>query len=209
MAALMMISGSLLLAHPKESDNMIQEKIYNKPNKLDSATFGGGCFWCTEAVFQQVKGVYEVISGYAGGRIANPTYREVTSGRTGHAEVVQLLFNPAEVSYLDLLEIFFKTHDPTTLNRQGADIGTQYRSVILYHNEEQRKQAEQVKQDLNQEEIWKDPIVTEIAPMEAFYRAEDYHQDYFAKNPDQAYCQYVIRPKLEKLEKLFKDYTVK
>lgn len=172
---------------------------------LETATFGGGCFWCTEAVFQRVKGVHSVVSGYSGGKITNPTYREVTNGLTGHAEVVQLRFDPEEVSYLQLLEIFFKTHDPTTLNRQGADVGTQYRSVIFYHNQQQKELAQKAKQALDKEKIWNDPIVTEINEFKAFYKAEDYHQNYFANNPNQGYCQFVIVPKLNKLEKLFQD----
>lgn len=208
MAALALISCSA----PSEGKNNIQHMTQTQqpiPTGLDTATFGGGCFWCTEAVFQRVKGVYQVTSGYSGGGIANPTYREVTSGLTGHAEVVQVQFDPDEISYLKLLEIFFKTHDPTTLNRQGADVGTQYRSVIFFHNEKQLQQATRVKDDLDTAGIWDDPIVTEIAPIEAFYEAEEYHQDYFAKNPNQGYCQFVIVPKLNKLEKLFDDYLQK
>lgn len=172
---------------------------------LETATFGGGCFWCTEAIFQEVNGVFSVVSGYSGGNVRNPSYREVTSGSTGHAEVIQIKFDPEVVSYLQLLEIFFKTHDPTTLNRQGADVGTQYRSVIFYHNSQQKEMAGKVKEALDKEKIWKDPIVTEISEFSAFYKAEDYHQNYFENNPNQAYCQFVIVPKLEKLEKLFKD----
>lgn len=172
---------------------------------LETATFGSGCFWCTEAVFQRVKGVHSVASGYSGGKISNPTYREVTSGMTGHAEVIQIRFKPEEVSYLQLLEIFFKTHDPTTLNRQGADVGTQYRSVVFYHTQQQKELAEKAKEALDQEKIWNDPIVTEITEFKAFYKAEDYHQNYFANNPNQAYCQFVIVPKLNKMEKLFQD----
>lgn len=178
------------------------------PTGLSTVTLGGGCFWCTEAVFKRVKGVYNVTSGYSGGGISNPTYREVTSGLTGHAEVIQIQYNPEEVNFIDLLEIFFKTHDPTTLNRQGADVGTQYRSVIFYNNDDQKQQAEKVKQDLDNANIWDNPMVTEIAPLEAFYKAEEYHQDYFAKNPNQGYCQFVITPKLNKLEALFKEYLV-
>jgi len=176
---------------------------------LETITIGGGCFWCTEAVFDQVNGVESVTSGYAGGGIANPTYREVTSGLTGHAEVVQIEYNPETLSLEQLLEVFFKTHNPTTLNRQGADVGTQYRSVIFYSNEQQRETAENVKRLLNEQEIWDDPIVTEISPLKAFYKAEDYHQDYYAKNPSQGYCQFVIVPKLEKFKKLFSDLEKK
>lgn len=169
------------------------------------ATFGSGCFWCSEAIFEEVKGVKDVVSGYAGGKISNPTYREVCSGRTGHAEVIQITYNPEEISYLELLEIFFKTHDPTTLNRQGADIGTQYRSVIFYHNEQQKKEAEEIKQELNASGAWDDEIVTEISPMNEFYKAEDYHQDYYNKNPYEGYCQFVIGPKMNKFRKVFED----
>lgn len=176
---------------------------------LETITIGGGCFWCTEAVFDQVNGVESVTSGYAGGGIANPTYREVTSGLTGHAEVVQIEYNPETLSLEQLLEVFFKTHNPTTLNRQGADVGTQYRSVIFYSNEQQRETAENVKRLLSEQEIWDDPIVTEISALKAFYKAENYHQDYYAKNPSQGYCQFVIVPKLEKFKKLFSDLEKK
>ncbi|MCU0420869.1 MAG: peptide-methionine (S)-S-oxide reductase MsrA [Cyclobacteriaceae bacterium] len=170
---------------------------------LQLATFGGGCFWCTEAVFLDVKGVKSVVSGYAGGSVKNPTYREVCSGLTGHAEVVQITFDPALVSYTDLLEIFWNTHDPTTLNRQGADVGTQYRSVVFYHSPEQKTEAEQYKKQLEASKVFKNPVVTEISPIPVFYQAEAYHQNYFALNPEQGYCQYVIRPKVEKFKKQF------
>lgn len=172
---------------------------------LQKATFGGGCFWCTEAVFERVKGVHDVVSGYAGGHVENPTYRQVTTGDTGHAEVIQVTYDPNEVNYEDLLEIFFRTHNPTTLNRQGADVGPQYRSIILPSNEEQREIAASVKSELDNAGIWDDPIVTEIQPLDTFYVAEDYHQDYYENNSNQMYCQVVIVPKLEKFEKLFKD----
>lgn len=174
-------------------------------NKQETATFGGGCFWCTEAIFERVKGVQEVVSGYSGGAVANPDYKSVTSGRTGHAEVVQITYDPEVVSYLELLEIFFKTHDPTTLNRQGADVGTQYRSIILYHNQEQSDLARQVIQTLDTEKIWSDPIVTEVEAFEAFYNAEKYHQEYYENNPNQGYCRMVITPKVEKFEKIFRE----
>lgn len=174
-------------------------------NTREIITLGGGCFWCTEAVFDQVNGVESVTSGYAGGGIANPTYREVTSGLTSHAEVVQIIYNPKIVSLEQLLEVFFRTHNPTTLNRQGADVGTQYRSAIFYSNEQQRETAEKVKQLLNDQQVWDDPIVTEITALKAFYKAEEYHQNYYAKNPNQGYCQFVIVPKLEKFKKLFSD----
>lgn len=172
---------------------------------MEKATFGAGCFWCVEAVFQRIEGVEEVVSGFSGGHIKNPAYREVVSGRTGHAEVIQITFDPEVVSFDTLLEVFFKTHDPTTLNRQGNDVGTQYRSAIYYHNEQQRKAAEEIKAALEAEEIWKDPIVTEITPFEAFYPAEDYHNNYFNQNQDQPYCAYVIQPKIKKLHAVFAD----
>ena len=153
----------------------------------ETATLGAGCFWCVEAIFSKLKGVYNVESGYSGGKIANPTYREVSSGLTGHAEVVQITFNPNEISYAKILEVFFKTHNPTTLNRQGADVGTQYRSVVFYHSAEQEKVASEVKQLLDSKGIWNDRIVTEIVPFDKFYKAEEYHQDYFSNNKRQPY----------------------
>jgi len=175
-------------------------------NTHEVATLGGGCFWCVEAVFLRLKGVERVQSGYSGGTTPNPTYNDVTSGETGHAEVVQVHFNPQFISFSKLLEVFFKTHNPTTLNRQGADVGTQYRSVIFYHSEEQRLTATEIVAMLDKEAIWDDPIVTEILPFRSFYPAEDYHGNYFARNRNQPYCQLVIAPKIEKLEKLFKAY---
>jgi len=171
----------------------------------ETITLGAGCFWCTEAVFDQLKGIESITSGYSGGKIANPTYREVTSGLTGHAEVVQIEYNPKIVSLDQILEVFFRTHNPTTLNRQGADVGTQYRSVIFYHTDEQKKIAEEVKSRLNELQIWENEIVTEITAFEKFYKAEDYHQNYYEKNPAQGYCQFVIVPKLEKFNQLFQD----
>lgn len=173
--------------------------------KLKAATFGSGCFWCTEAIFERVKGVTSVISGYAGGTTINPTYEEVCTGKTGHAEVVQLLYDPSIITYDELLEIFWKTHDPTTLNRQGADVGTQYRSVIFYHDEEQREKAEMYKSELYKAGIWQNPIVTDIAPIANFFAAEKYHQNYYEMNPGQGYCTYVITPKLLKFEEVFKN----
>jgi peptide-methionine (S)-S-oxide reductase len=179
------------------------QKTKNMNNELQLATLGSGCFWCTEAFFLRIKGIESVVSGYSGGKVKNPTYREVCSGLTGHAEVVQVKFNPNEISYEEVLEIFWNTHDPTTLNRQGADEGTQYRSVVFYHNEEQKKIAEQYKLQLDKSGAFKNPIVTEITPFSIFYPAEDYHQNYYALNPNQGYCQYVIRPKVEKFNKQF------
>jgi peptide-methionine (S)-S-oxide reductase len=169
---------------------------------LTTATFGAGCFWCVEAIFQDVVGVQKVVSGYAGGNLKNPTYREVCSGMTGHAEVVQIHFDAATVSFESLVKIFFTTHDPTTLNRQGADAGTQYRSVIYYHDEEQRSIAEQLKQNFAPT-LWDDPIVTEISPVTTFYSAEGYHQNYYKDNPYQPYCTIVISPKVRKFRKDF------
>ncbi|WP_298818878.1 peptide-methionine (S)-S-oxide reductase MsrA [Chloroflexus sp.] len=167
------------------------------------ATLAGGCFWCLEAVYDQVIGVQDVVSGYIGGHVPNPTYRQVCDGNTGHAEAVQIRFDPAQISYRELLEIFFSIHDPTTLNRQGADIGTQYRSAIFYHSDEQRQIAEQLVRELTEQKVFRDPIVTEIVPATTFYPAEDYHQEYFARNPYQPYCQFVVAPKVAKFRKLF------
>jgi peptide-methionine (S)-S-oxide reductase len=163
------------------------------------ATFGAGCFWCVEAVFQRIEGVVAVVPGYSGGQTANPTYKDICTGETGHAEVAQVEFDPAKVSFEELLKVFWKSHDPTTLNRQGADVGTQYRSVIFYHDERQQALAEKSKQAADKSGAFANPIVTEISPLTAFYPAENYHQDYFDNNPNAPYCQYVIRPKLEKL----------
>jgi len=173
---------------------------------LEVATLGAGCFWCVEAVFSRLKGVQKVESGYSGGKISNPTYREVCSGLTDHAEVIQIIFDPNIISYAKVLEVFFKTHNPTSLNRQGADVGTQYRSAIFYHSAQQQQTAIEVKKMLDSEGIWSDKIVTEITPFKKFYPAEDYHQDYFQNNKRQPYCQMVIVPKMDKLEKAFKDY---
>lgn len=169
------------------------------------ATLGGGCFWCLDGIFRDLKGVEKVESGYAGGQAKNPSYRDVCSGTTGHAEVVQVTFDPAVVSFRDLLGVFFTIHDPTTLNQQGADVGTQYRSVILYHSDEQRRTAEQVISELTDAKLWDDPIVTQVVPFTAYYSAEDYHQDYFSQNPDQPYCRVVIAPKVSKFRKRYLD----
>ncbi|HRE68137.1 MAG TPA: peptide-methionine (S)-S-oxide reductase MsrA [Cyclobacteriaceae bacterium] len=172
-------------------------------NELETATLGSGCFWCTEAFFLQVKGVESVVSGYSGGKVKNPTYREVTTGLTGHAEVIQIKFDPTVITYADVLEIFWNTHDPTTLNKQGADEGPQYRSAVFYHTETQKKTAEEYKIQLDKSGVFKKPIVTEITAFKEFYPAEDYHQNYYALNPNQGYCQYVIRPKVEKFKKQY------
>jgi len=172
---------------------------------LDTATFGAGCFWCVEAIFQNLKGVQSVVSGYAGGSKKNPTYEEVCSGNTGHAEATQVTYDPGKITYAELLEVFWQVHDPTTPNRQGNDVGTQYRSVIFYHNEEQRKNSEHYRKELDSAGAFDAPIVTEIVPYTSFYRAEDYHQNYFNEHSDQPYCSLVIRPKLDKFKKAFKD----
>jgi methionine-S-sulfoxide reductase len=176
---------------------------------LEKATFGSGCFWCTEAVFQQLRGVKSVVSGYSGGSVENPTYEQVCSGRTGHAEVIQVTYDPKEISFDDLLKVFWQTHDPTTLNRQGHDVGTQYRSAIFYHDDEQRRVAEQYKKQLGASGVFRGPIVTEIEPLRTFYSAENYHQDYYHSNPRQQYCEFVIRPKIEKFNKEFKELLKK
>ncbi len=167
------------------------------------AVFGGGCFWCTEAVFDELRGVKSVVSGYAGGSTKNPSYEEVCGGRTGHAEVIKIEFDPDEIAFKDLLTVFFATHDPTTLNRQGNDVGTQYRSAIFYANEEQKREAEAFIKELNDSKSFGKPVVTTLEPLAEFYEAEDYHQKYYANNPYQPYCQYMIPPKLNKLHKQF------
>jgi peptide-methionine (S)-S-oxide reductase len=164
----------------------------------ETATLGGGCFWCLEAVYEQLKGVLEVESGYAGGTVVNPTYQQVCTGTTGHAEVVRISFNSQQITYKELLEVFFSIHDPTTLNRQGADVGTQYRSAIFYHNDEQKAIAGEVIQAIEAAGIWDDPIVTEVVPLGDYYRGEDYHQEYFRRNPGQGYCRVIIAPKVAK-----------
>ncbi|HKG15419.1 MAG TPA: peptide-methionine (S)-S-oxide reductase MsrA [Pyrinomonadaceae bacterium] len=169
------------------------------------ATLAGGCFWCLEAVYKELGGVKRVVSGYAGGHVESPTYREVCEGTSGHAEVVQVTFDPSVASYKELLEVFFTIHDPTTLNRQGGDVGTQYRSAVFYHSPEQRETAEQVIAEMSAARVWDSPIVTEVVPLDKFYPAEDYHQDYFEKNPSQPYCSAVIAPKVSKFRKLFLD----
>lgn len=174
-----------------------------KTNDLEVVTLGGGCFWCIEAVFSELKGVQSAISGYSGGKTENPTYEQVCSGRTGHAEVVQITFNPEIISFKDILEVFFTVHDPTTLNRQGNDAGTQYRSAIFYHSEEQKKIAEDLIQNLDKARKWKNKIVTELKPIDKFYVAEAYHQNYFKINPTQNYCKFVIEPKVSKFKKLY------
>jgi methionine-S-sulfoxide reductase len=181
----------------------------SNPANLETITLGSGCFWCTEAMFQNLRGVESAVSGYSGGKISNPTYEQVCTGNTGHAEVVQVTFDPAAISLADILRVFWRTHDPTTLNRQGHDIGTQYRSAVFYHSEQQREIAEQYKAQLDKSDAFGAPIVTEITKFEKFYPAENYHQKYFDLNPNQGYCQMVIRPKVEKFNKEFADLVEK
>lgn len=180
----------------------MEQSNINLGNK-EIATLAGGCFWCLEAVYLQLKGIEKVVSGYAGGKVANPTYNQVCGGRTGHAEVVQITFDPQIVSFEDLLKVFFTIHDPTTLNRQGYDVGTQYRSAIFYHNPAQKAAAEKVIAELNQAQLWDAPIVTEVSPLDIFYPAEDYHQRYFENNPNQPYCRAVVAPKVSKARKYY------
>jgi peptide-methionine (S)-S-oxide reductase len=189
---------------PKTEKNMENNTISNHLH-TDTATFGAGCFWCVEAIFQQVDGVISVESGYSGGAIKNPSYREVCSGSTGHAEVCRIIFDTTKVTFDELLEIFWQTHDPTTLNRQGADIGTQYRSVIFYHSEFQKQRAEYFKTKLNEEKVFSRPVITEISPLTNYFKAEDYHQNYYNQNTEQGYCTMVIQPKLEKFKKAFSE----
>ena len=194
-----------------QKDNSAKNKKDNKvmtsssSSVLDTATFGTGCFWCTEAVFQQLEGVEKVTSGYSGGTVPNPTYEEVCSKTTGHAECLNIMYDPKKISFDELLEIFWQVHDPTTLNRQGADVGTQYRSVVFYHNEEQRAKTAKYKTELDKSGAFANPIVTTLEPFKVFYPAEDYHQNYYNNNGEQGYCQFVIRPKVEKFEKVFKS----
>ena len=189
----------------KEDTKMTTENNSTIKSGLDTATFGTGCFWCTEAVFQQLEGVEKVTSGYSGGHVTNPTYEEVCSKTTGHAECLNIVYDSSKISFDELLEVFWQVHNPTTLNRQGADAGPQYRSVVFYHNEEQRAKTEKYKIELDKSGAWDDPIVTTLEPMTVFYPAEAYHQNYYNNNTSQGYCQFVIRPKLEKFEKVFKN----
>jgi peptide-methionine (S)-S-oxide reductase len=184
--------------------NMTTSLMNTSSEKIDTATFGTGCFWCTEAIFEQLNGVLKVTSGYAGGHVKNPTYKQVCDGETGHAECVQIHYEPNKISYDELLEVFWQVHDPTTLNRQGADVGTQYRSAIFYHTPEQKEKAERYKTELDKSGAFKNPIVTEITPASQFYAAENYHQEYYQNNKNaNPYCAVVIRPKLDKFQKVF------
>jgi len=205
---LTVLSALIFWGCENKSANAQSEKtkgIVMDTTKFEKATFGSGCFWCTEAIFEELKGVHSVVSGYAGGNVVNPTYEEVCTGTTGYAEVTQITYDPYTITYDELLEVFWKTHDPTTLNRQGNDVGPQYRSVIFYHNEEQKQLAEKYKSELDKSGAWDNPIVTEILPLTNYFPAENYHQDYYNNNPNQGYCAFVIAPKLEKFKKVFKD----
>lgn len=203
MKSFLMAACAVVLLLAGSSVTVQAQKTEKKSAKKEVATLAGGCFWCLEAVYLELKGVDKVASGYSGGKVANPTYKQVTTGTTGHAEVVQLTFDPQVITYKELLEVFFTIHDPTSLNQQGADIGTQYRSAIFYHSPEQQATAEKVIAELTAAQIWKNKIVTEVTKFEAFYKAEDYHQNYYALNPDQAYCRMVIEPKVIKFRKQF------
>jgi peptide-methionine (S)-S-oxide reductase len=191
--------------HSKTFQQMNSTTTHEATHTSQTATFGAGCYWCTEAQFQQLKGVEKVESGFSGGHVLNPTYKQVCNGTTGHAEVCNITYDPAVISFDELLAAFWTCHDPTTLNRQGNDIGTQYRSVIFYHNEEQKIKAEAYKKKLNEEKAWDKPVVTEIAAFDKFYKAEDYHQNYYNDNTTAPYCKYVVGPKVEKFKEIFKD----
>lgn len=205
MAALLLSHG-LIGCSARTQTNKLSAAIINMNEKVDTATFATGCFWCTEALFEELKGVLKVTSGYSNGHVVNPTYKQVCTGETGHAECVQVQYEPDKISYDDLLEVFFQVHDPTSLNRQGADEGTQYRSAIFYHNDEQKEKAAYYKRELDKSGSFPKPIVTEIAAAQTFYPAEDYHQEYYALNKNSnPYCSVVIRPKLEKFKKVFAD----
>lgn len=200
-ASISIISCTQLESSPRKGVNL--KSMTNQ--KTDTAILGAGCFWCVEAVFQQLDGVLKVTSGYSGGHVANPTYEQVCSKKTGHVEVCQIVYDPLKITFGQLLEVFWKTHDPTTPDQQGNDRGPQYRSVIFYQNEEQKRLSEEYKAELNKSGVWSKPVITSIEPLKNYYEAEDYHQNYFNANPDQLYCRYVIQPKLEKFEKVFKD----
>lgn len=212
-AALLSVLGIAITSQPVQSQSTRnqQSRVMTTiessavPVGMAKATFGTGCFWCTEAMFETLDGVQGAVSGYEGGAKPNPTYKEVCTGTTGHAECVEVTYDPAKITYTELLQAFFRSHDPTSLNRQGADVGTQYRSVIFYHSDEQKQLAKTVKDELNKSGAYDKPIVTEISPAGVFFEAEDYHQDYFAQNPDQGYCAFVIAPKLDKFRKVFKE----
>lgn len=205
-APLYLLSVLLFGCVEQKKHSSMSENIANGDVAFrDTATFGTGCFWCTEALFERLEGVTNVVSGYAGSKVPNPSYEEVTSGTTGAAEVCQITFDPNVISYQDLLKVFWEVHDPTTLNRQGNDVGPQYRSVIFFHDKEQEALAKEFKRRLNESGAWDKPVVTAIEPLSNFYAAENYHQDYYINNIRQPYCQYVIKPKMEKFERVFKD----
>lgn len=212
---LISLAGAIILMACTNPDKGTQKQSVDLKNNqksnvmetknLDTATFGGGCFWCVEAVYQQLNGVLSVASGYAGGQRANPTYEQVCSGATGHAEVVQIVYDTTKISFDELLQVFWTVHDPTTLNRQGADVGTQYRSVVFYHNDHQKETTQTYIEKLNAEHAFNNPVVTEVSPFTAFYKAEEYHQNYYNENQNQPYCSLVIQPKVEKFKKVFGD----
>lgn len=212
---LISLAGAILFmacTNPENGNQKKSEKLNNnqkskvmETKNLDTATFGGGCFWCVEAVYQQLDGVVSVASGYTGGQRANPTYEQVCSGATGHAEVIQIVYDTTKISFDELLQVFWTVHDPTTLNRQGADVGTQYRSVVFYHNENQKETTQSYIEKLNKEHAFENPVVTEVSPITTFYKAEDYHQNYYNDNQNQPYCSFVIQPKVEKFKKVFGD----
>ncbi len=204
-SALMLLAGVSCGQRPATNAKKTMATENKDQSGLQLATFGNGCFWCTEALFQRLDGVEKVVSGYSGGKVKNPTYREVCSGLTGHAEVIQITYDPKKISFDELLEVFWKTHDPTTLNRQGADEGTQYRSAVFYHTDEQKQLATEYRKKLDASGAFDNPIVTEITPFSEFYPAEDYHQNYFNLNGNAPYCSYVIQPKIEKFQKVFKS----
>jgi peptide-methionine (S)-S-oxide reductase len=212
---LISLAGAIILmscANPEKGTQKKSEDLNNnqkskvmETKNLDTATFGGGCFWCVEAVYQQLNGVVSVASGYSGGPRANPSYEQVCSGATGHAEVIQIVYDATKISFDELLQVFWTVHDPTTLNRQGADVGTQYRSVVFYHNDNQKELTESYIEKLNAEHAFNNPVVTEVSPFTVFYKAEDYHQNYYNDNQNQPYCSFVIQPKVEKFKKVFGD----
>ena len=205
--AVAVVLATASCAEQPKADAAMSEKpsVKTDDRPVETTTLGAGCFWCVEAVYQELEGVVSVVSGYAGGTVDNPTYEQVCSGRTGHVEVAQIQFDPSKTSYEKILEVFFRTHDPTTLNRQGNDSGTQYRSAIFTHDAKQFETATRLKKELDASGAWDDPIVTEITPLTKFYRAEGYHQNYYRDNPNQGYCRFVIAPKLDKFRKVFKD----
>ena len=203
-ATTLVLLGSSCTQH-QQTDTVTDDRNNLSSIRTDTATFGTGCFWCTEAVFQQLNGVLKVTSGYSGGHVANPTYEQICDKNTGHAEVIQIVYDPAQISYDELLEVFWQTHDPTTLNRQGNDVGPQYRSVVFYHCKEQKEKAERYKDDLDRSGCWSRKIVTAIEPYKSFYVAENYHQNYYNNNGEQPYCHFVVRPKVEQFQKVFKS----